>query len=159
MDLTTNYLQVLSESLDKKLTILAELNKLTIEQKDLSEAETFDDEVFNKTVHQKAALIEQLEQLDDGFQTLYDRVKEELERNREAHKDEIVTLKAKIGRIMDESASLQVMEQRNKVQIAKRFSELKQEIRKVKKSRQTAANYYKTMNKISEEPYFMDKKK
>jgi len=40
-------------------------------------------------VNRKAALIEKLEQLDTGFESLYDKVKEELESNRDIHKEQI----------------------------------------------------------------------
>ena len=40
-------------------------------------------------MNRKAALIEKLEQLDTGFESLYDKVKEELESNKEIHKDQI----------------------------------------------------------------------
>jgi hypothetical protein len=43
--------------------------------------------------------------------------------------------------------------------VTKRFATLKKEARQVKKNRNLAANYYKSMNNISSEPYFLDKKK
>ena len=158
-DIMTNYLQILDDSLNKKLTILEELTTLTMEQKKLSEAEKFDDEAFNDTVHKKSSLIEELEKLDEGFQTLYDRVKEQLTGNKERYSTEIGEFKKKIARILDLSTGLEAMERRNRTQGEKRFREAKQEVRQVKKTRQTAANYYRTMNKISEEPYFLDTKK
>ena len=40
-------------------------------------------------MNRKAALIDKLEQLDTGFESLYDKVKEELESNRDIHKEQI----------------------------------------------------------------------
>ena len=51
------------------------------------------------------------------------------------------------------------MESKNKELIKSRFSSLKKEARQMKKSRELAASYYKTMNNISSEPYFLDRKK
>lgn len=159
MEKTTNYLQVLSESLDKKLTILSELCDLTEEQKAIAEAEDFDEEAFNRNVNQKAALIEELEKMDRGFQSLYNRIKAQITDRREQFRDEIALLQEKIRRILDQSSALQVAEQRNKKLIEQRFAALHKEARQVKKTREMAANYYKNMNNISSEPYFMDQKK
>lgn len=159
MENTQNYLLILEESLNKKLIYLAELSKLTNIQKDIVTAEEFDDEAFNKNVEQKDALIRELEKLDRGFQTLYDNIKAQIENNKEMYASEITRLQELIKRILDESTNLQVMENRNKDLVKNRFATLKKEVRQLKKSRELAANYYKTMNNISSEPYFLDKKK
>lgn len=159
MENTQNYLLILEESLNKKLIYLAELSKLTNIQKDIVTAEEFDDEAFNKNVEQKDALIRELEKLDRGFQTLYDNIKAQIENNKEIYASEITRLQELIKRILDESTNLQVMENRNKDLVKNRFATLKKEVRQLKKSRELAANYYKTMNNISSEPYFLDKKK
>ena len=159
MENTQNYLLILEESLNKKLIYLAELSKLTNVQKDIVTAEEFDDEAFNKNVEQKDALIRELEKLDRGFQTLYDNIKTQIENNKEIYASEITRLQELIKRILDESTNLQVMENRNKDLVKNRFATLKKEVRQLKKSRELAANYYKTMNNISSEPYFLDKKK
>ena len=159
MGITENYLQVLSNSLDKKIVILDQLAKLTESQKLIAQADDFDDEAFQKTLDEKSELIENLEKLDSGFQTLYDKIKAQIEVDKDRYKKEIAELQTKIKEILDRSASLQVAEQKNRNIICKRFSELKKEVHQVKKARDTAANYYKTMNNITTEPYFMDQKK
>ena len=159
MENTQNYLQILEESLNRKITILDELEKLTMSQREIVQADDFDDEGFNTNVEQKAALIRELEKLDRGFQILFDNVKKQLDENRAQYAEEIKRLQELVKGIMDRSTELQVMEARNKDMIKSRFAALKKEARTIKKSREMAANYYKTMNNISSEPYFMDKKK
>ena len=159
MENTKNYLLVLEESLKKKITILNELVSLTNVQKDIVMKEQFDDEAFNTNVEQKAALINELEKLDRGFQILYDNVKAQIEGNKQLYKEDIQRLQEDITLVMDKSASLMVMESKNKELIKSRFSSLKKEARQMKKSRELAARYYKTMNNISSEPYFLDRKK
>lgn len=159
MENTQNYLQILEESLNRKITILDELEKLTMSQREIVQADDFDDEEFNTNVEQKAALIRELEKLDRGFQILFDNVKKQLDENRAQYAEEIRRLQELVKGIMDRSTELQVMEARNKDMIKSRFAALKKEARTIKKSREMAANYYKTMNNISSEPYFMDKKK
>lgn len=159
MENTKNYLLVLEESLNKKITILDELTALTNVQKEIVSKEQFDDEAFNTNVEQKDALINELEKLDRGFQILYDNVKAQIEGKKEIYKDDIQRLQHSITLITDKSAALMVMESANKELIKSRFASLKKEARQMKKSRELAANYYKTMNNISSEPYFLDRKK
>lgn len=159
MDNTQNYLLVLEQSLSKKINILSELERLTQVQKEIVLREQFDEEAFNDNVEMKAAQINELERLDKGFQILYDNVKAQIEDNRQAYSSEIQRLQVMIKSIMDKSAALMVLENQNKEMVTKRFATLKKEARQVKKNRNLAANYYKSMNNISSEPYFLDKKK
>lgn len=159
MENTQNYLLILEDSLNKKIIILDELGSLTMSQREIVQAEEFADDDFNNNVEQKAALIRELEKLDRGFQILYDNVKQQLEGNRELYSEEIKRMQSLIKAIMDKSTELQVNEIRNRDLIKSRFAALKKEARTIKKSRELAANYYKTMNNISSEPYFLDKKK
>lgn len=159
MENTQNYLLILEESLNKKIVFLDELSNLTNLQKDIVLADDFDDEAFNKNIEQKDALIKELEKLDRGFQILYDNIKAQIENNRETYATEIRRLQGLIKDVLDKSTNLQVMENRNKDLVKSRFASLKKEVRQLKKSRALAASYYKTMNNISSEPYFLDKKK
>ena len=159
MDNTQNYLLILEQSLNKKINILSELERLTQVQKDIISKEQFDEDAFNDTLEKKSSQIEEIERLDKGFQILYDNVKAQIENNRQNYSSEIQRLQTMIKTITDKSAALMVMENQNKEQVTKRFATLKKEARQIKKNRNVAANYYKSMNNISSEPYFLDKKK
>lgn len=158
MEMTGNYLQILSESLDKKTAVLEELEELTGEQKKIAEAEEFDDEAFENNVDRKASLIDEIEKLDEGFELLYDNVRKQIEGRKELYRTEISELQKKIRKVLDESTALQSAEAVNKRIIEARFTSMKKDIYQVKKSQQTAANYYKTMNNITSDSFFMDKK-
>ena len=155
MSEAVNYLQVLSESLDKKIDILKQLEALTAAQKEIIDKGEFDEEAFNDNVDSKAALIDELEKLDTGFQILYDNIKNQIEGN----KQEIAALQVKIKTITDLSLALQVAEQRNNVIVRNRFNSIRKDVYQAKKNREVASNYYKSMNNISSQSYFMDKKK
>lgn len=159
MDNTHNYLQVLSESLDKKLVILNELQKLTDSQRELAQKEELDTEAYDAAVESKEILIEELQKLDGGFQLLYDNISNQISNNRQMYAGEIKILQAKIKLVLDKSTSLQVAENHNKELISSKFASMRKEIRQVRKSRNTAASYYKTMNNITSEAYFLDQKK
>ncbi len=160
MENAKNYLQVLSESLDKKIDILNELETLTAQQKEIAKAEEFDDDAFSDNTDRKAELIADLEKLDNGFQILYDNIKAQLEGGgKERYKQQIQELQGKIRTILDKNAALLVAEESNRRLIAERFTSLKKEVYQIKKSRDMAANYYRNMNSISSEAYFFDNKK
>ena len=97
--------------------------------------------------------------MDEGFQLVYNNVKAELEKNREGYSAEIKSIQGRITQIMEKSSHLMAEEKRNKDRITAKFAQRCREIGSVKKNQQYAANYYKTVNKVTSEPVFMDKKK
>ena len=90
-----NYLGILEESLEKKVLVLDEIEDYTAEQESLLKQEKVSMEELDANMGQKDELIQKLTALDDGFETLYERVKEQLSTNKDAYKDQI---KRKIGR-------------------------------------------------------------
>lgn len=159
MSMTESYITILEDSLDKKLEILDAVEALNVQQSAIVDAAAFDAEAFGKIVEQKAALVDKLNVMDQGFQLVYNNVKAELDGNRDRYAQEIKRIQGKITLVMEKSGHLMTEEQRNKEKIKKRFSERRREISSVKKNQQYAANYYKTMNKVTSEPVFVDKKK
>ena len=159
MGITESYMIILDESLDKKIELLDTLNELNVQQTELLDREKFDEEGFHGLNEKKAELIDKLNAMDDGFQLIYDKVKGELEGNRDRYAEQIKTLQGKISQIMEKSSHLMAEEKRNKDRITAKFAQRRREIGSVKKNQQYAANYYKTMNKVTSEPVFMDKKK
>ena len=159
MSMTESYLTILESSLDKKIEILDSIEMLNMEQEKILNAASFAEEAFNHIVEQKAELVEKLNAMDEGFQLMYNNVKAELDGNKERYAAEIKRLQGKITQIMEKSSHLMAEEQRNKDRVTARFASRRKEIGSVKKNQQYAANYYKTMNKVTSEPVFMDKKK
>ena len=69
------YLDMLQDSLKKKLEIL---NKIMAHQEKESGMlkENMDMEAFDKSVNDKVALAESIDSLDDGFEQVYDRIRQ-----------------------------------------------------------------------------------
>ncbi len=109
-------------------------------------------------MHQKAELIDQLERLDDGFASLFARVREQLDGRKEQYAGEIKSMQQLIRKVTELSVKVEAQEQRNKVLADKQFSTLKKEVREAKRSTQMASRYYKSMSKVDIAPQFMDKK-
>lgn len=155
-----NYLSVLEDSLKKKLQILDELTDYTMQQQELLKVEELDYEAFDRLVDQKDPLIQRIMELDQGFETVYDRIKEQLLGNKEQYAAQIRALQSLIGELTDKSVKLQTMEQRNKSAVEQQFRKSREKIRKGRQNKQAALNYYKNMNNANYVlPQFLDDKK
>lgn len=155
-----NYLSVLEDSLKKKLQILDELTDYTMQQQELLKVEELDYEAFDRLVDQKDPLIQRIMELDQGFETVYDRIKEQLLGNKEQYAAQIRALQSLIGELTDKSVKLQTMEQRNKSAVELQFRKSREKIRQGRQNKQAALNYYKNMNNANYvPPQFLDDKK
>ena len=157
--MSETYIEILLQSLNKKEHVLREIIRLDEVQKAQLEDEMCQVDDFDETVEAKSQCIEQLEQLDSGFQKVYDRVSEELKENKEAHADEIRRMKELIRRLTDLSVEIQAQEARNKDLMVKKFADVKKKTRELRTSGKAANEYYKNMMKINNiDPQFMDNK-
>lgn len=154
-----NYLQILADSLIKKKDILTKLTELNDEQENIINQSEFDEKVFNKNVDDKAELIEKLIKLDEGFNSVFERVKEQLNGNMAAYASQIKEMQGLIKEVTDLAAQVEAKENRNKNLVENKFAAMRREIGNAKRSTQMANTYYKNMNKLNYEPQFMDKKK
>ena len=83
--MSEKYVDILLQSLRKKEQVLNEIIRLDNVQKEQLENEMCSVEDFDQTVEAKSKCIEQLEQLDSGFQKLYAEVETEIKDNREKY--------------------------------------------------------------------------
>lgn len=157
--MNNTYMQILTGTLNKKSDILDQLIQLTLIQKEIVTTVPLDWNQFEQSINKKEIQIEQLNQLDDGFDLVYHRLKEELQINKGLYKDEIVKLQELIKQVTEKSMELQVLEKENKKLIEVAFANKKSYIRNLKKSSQTVSQYYKNMpNQHQGQSYFLDKK-
>lgn len=154
------YIHILVESLEKKIRILDGIISANQEQREGLEDPNLDPDDFDKTVEKKAEYIEQLDQLDNGFEELFARVREELNENREKYKTEIQTMQGLIRKITDKTLMIERQETQNKELMEKKFASVRSQAREVRKSQKIVNQYYKSMMKNSmSDPQFMDNKK
>lgn len=155
-----NYLNVLEESLMKKIDALNSVQEYNNRQQKLFQSEITDITVFDSYVEEKEQLIEQINKLDEGFENLYDAVAEELQNNRDKYKPQIRRLQELVRKVTDMSISVQAQEARNKKLIEDYFSRERSSICQNRKTSKAAYDYYKNMNNSSVvPPQFMDRKK
>lgn len=155
-----NYLNILEDSLKKKIEILERIDEVNRVQSDLLKGEQADLENFDRCVDEKDLYIKELEKLDEGFDTLYEKIKQELLGNKAQYADQIKRLQKLITEITDRSVSIQAQESRNKALVEKYFAEQRKELGQIRKSSKAAYGYYQNMSKSNTAPpQFMDKKK
>lgn len=153
------YIEILLNSLEKKEQLLNKILDITKDQEIILN-DAFDLDAFDTTMEEKEKLIDQIEQLDLGFETVYERVKEELVIHKQQHQPSIVKMQASITKLTQLSAKLQTLELNNKIKLENCMVNQRQKIRTSKTSSSTAASYYKNMaNQHQGQSYFLDKKK
>ena len=155
-----SYIEILKQSLTKKIELLDTIMALNVLQKDMLENPDLDPDELEENLNRKAELVEQLSKLDDGFSQIYDRVRADLTENRGTYSDDIAQMKRDITAIMDKSTAIQSQEKRNQVLMQQKFTSVKKQIKEVKKSRQAVNSYYRNMMKMgAPEAAFLDDKK
>lgn len=154
------YVDIMLQSLKKKLQVLEEIKRLNVLQKELLEDERADADEFDKTVEDKGKLIEQLEQLDSGFDKLFERVREELQEHKEDYKPQIAGMQEAIRKITDLSMELQAQEAKNKDLMTRKFVSVRQKAKIVRTNTKAASQYYQNMMQLNHvDPQFLDNKK
>ena len=94
-----SYIQVLIQSLHQKVEALDSIIEKNQEQYEILSAEEADMDAFEKNIDEKSQYIDKIVFLDDGFEEIYTRVKEELDGNRAAYTEEIQKMKDLISMI------------------------------------------------------------
>ena len=143
--MSETYLAIMLQSLKKKEQVLDEIIRLNdLQKKQLTDQATPVDD-FDKTVEDKSACIDQLDQLDSGFEKLYAQVQEELQTNKEQYADTIRELQKRIRSVTDKSIMIQAQEARNKDLMMQKFTTVRKHAKDVRVNSKAITGYYKTM--------------
>lgn len=152
--------QVLVESLEKKSRILDEIIKENEVQELLFKQEQLDLEALDASADKMGGFAEKLELLDEGFEAVYERIRQELLGNRQAYRAEIKRMQELIAEITEKVVAVNAARMRNKQQAEVRFKASRQEIGKAASKIRANQHYYNTMNRLSYvDPQFYDSKK
>lgn len=155
------YVNVLIDSLNKKDKILSEILQKNEEQAAILKNVEFDESAYDQLVEEKDKLIEALNPLDEGFENVFERVRETLstEEGRMPYKSEIQTMKDLITSITDKSMKIQAGELRNKRALDDYFMKERSRIKNGRDGSKAALNYYNNMkNRTYVPPHFLDSK-
>lgn len=161
MDSNRTYIEILIHSLQKKAQVLDDVIRLTKDQEMLlDKSNNMNMDEFNKSIEKKGPLIDQINELNDGFETLYNRIKEELISKKSEYSNEIKQLQDLIKFVTEKSVTIQVIEKQNYIKFQKYLNTKSTEIKEFKQSSKTVSSYYKNMvSQHQGQSYFIDKKK
>ena len=146
------------DSLEKKKDILVKIISLNETQDEILSREELNQDAFENNMYEKGKCIDELGKLDEGFQSVFDRIKEELSNNKQLYSNEIESMKKLIKEVTELGARIEVQEARNKVKVEAMFRKQRQEHKEAKRSASMAKSYYQNMSRINDEPQFMDTK-
>lgn len=156
----TNELQILIESLEKKCSILEALLSDTKKQEEEAKKDDFDFEQFDLLVDHKDDLLQCMEELDQGFDSLFLRIQDELIMKQSQYKAEIKRMQELIKSTIDYGAQISTIELRTKEMLTNAISRKRKELSKRKISSKSVMDYYKSTNQLNNlQPYFLDQKK
>ena len=154
-----NYVQIMTDSLVMKKSVLEKIVVLNEEQKKIVSSGDFDGNLFRENVNKKAQLVEEINRLDAGFDDLFRRVREVLDADKASYSNQIATMKTLIKDVTDLAVKVEADEARNKRLVEKKFAELRKGVQTAKTNVQKTNAYYQNMNKLDTSPQFMDQKK
>ena len=156
-----DYLDLLEESLVKKSSILDKIEEFNLKQRDIFSVtgENPDFDGFDSYVEEKGRLINELNALDNGFETLYERVADTLKENKKDNAGRIARLQDLIREITDKSSSLQSQERTNRELMEDYFQNAREQIGKGRNSLNAAFNYFQAQRGVGgTESYYVDSK-
>lgn len=154
------YLDMLQDSLKKKLDILNRIMQYQREESDMLKGENMDMEIFDKSIHNKVVLAESIDSLDDGFEQVYDRIRKEMIGNKEKYAVQIRMMQDMIAEISEKNVLIQAEENRLKLEVDNYAKRESITLRQRRNNGRAALSYYNNMKKLNvTDSQFMDKKK
>lgn len=158
--MTEGYLQILIESLEKKITVLDKVIELDRQQAEISAHQPMDMEAYDKTVDEKGELIDEINRLDEGFSSTFELIGDEVKNNPDKYREQVENLQNLIREAVDKGVTIEAQEKRNRAALENVFRMRRNEIKQMKRSSVAATKYYKAMSRINDvDPQLMDRKK
>lgn len=158
--MTEDYIQIMLESLEKKIAVLDKISEINKRQYEASSEQPFDLQKYDKIMNEKGKLIEEINSLDEGFTSTYELVREEVTSDPSKYRDKIMLLQDMVRKAVDKGVAVEAQEKRNKTSMEASIAMKRREFRQRKVSQNAALKYYKAAQKInSVDPQLMDKKK
>ncbi|MBQ2935216.1 MAG: flagellar protein FliT, partial [Lachnospiraceae bacterium] len=104
------YLQIMIESLEKKIVVLDQIMELNVRQAELSSHQPMDMEAYDKTMDEKGTLIDEINKLDDGFTSTYKLVKDIVQQEPEKYRDKVLQMQELIRVAVEKGVTIEAQE-------------------------------------------------
>lgn len=155
------YVDMMVDSLKRKQQILSYLYDRTKEQERLLIDEDMNPDEFKALVDAKGARLEELNTIDEGFDALFNLVKQEIQKNRVDYREQIQTMQLLIKEISDLGVQIQALEQQNSGHFKTYLARHRKTIHDFHVNSRTANTYYQNMAHAHkpQTSYFFDETK
>lgn len=152
--------QILVQSLEKKNQILDQIISQIELQETLLKKDELNMDLLDQMLDEQGRLVEELDKLDRGFESVYDRTREELMSNKGVYRPEIKQMQEAIQKITAKIAKINAGNMRNKLLAENQFKKQKKSIGQSLSKTKAVRNYYNSMNNLNHvSPQFYDSKK
>ena len=141
-----SYIGMLLQTLQNQEVTLQEVLAITKEQSKIAAGQEFDEEAFGETLNQKEILIARLNSLDDGFASVYGRVRSVIMKEKESYREEILKMQEYIKNCTDLGVEIKVLEERNRDKLMQCFSEKQKQYGSQMNAATVASKYHQTMH-------------
>ncbi|MCR5420657.1 MAG: hypothetical protein K6E98_06615 [Lachnospiraceae bacterium] len=149
MEDTANYLQIMIDGLTKKREYLDRIAVKNTAQYDCIRGRLYEEidwTAFDVLVTEKEISINRINEIDEAFTKIYNRVKDEVKANKDKYREQLLKLQEIITELTDKGVQIQAAEERNRQIIDNIFKKTRQEIKKQRSGISAANKYYATMN-------------
>ena len=140
-----DYITIMIESLEKKTDVLGHIIELNRQQKLMLQDPNLLPEDFEKNMDYKSQLVDQLNLLDNGFEKLFQRVKETLQENKQQYAVQIEKMQTLIKTITEQTNTIQTQEIRNREEASRKFADVRDQVKGVRNSQKVVHQYYQNM--------------
>lgn len=155
------YVNMMVDTLERKKNILETILHQTREQETLLKDEEMDIDIFQQIIDDKGKEIEELNQMDEGFDALFRHVEKEINENRENYRSQIQKMQHLIREVSELGIRIQALEHQNSGHFKIYLANQKKTVRNFYTNNRTAANYYQNMANAHKpgQSYFFNEKK
>lgn len=155
------YVNMMADVLRRKERILKSLYDLTKEQETLLRDAELDYERFQQILEEKGVQIEELNDIDEGFDALFKKVEQEIMAYREAYRDKIREMQQRITVVSELGIQIQALESQNSERLKVYLAGQKKQIREFHMKNKTASNYFQNMANThkADQTYYFDETK
>ena len=142
-------MDMLQDSLRKKLEILDKIMTCQKEESDMLKGGSMDRDVFDRSMTEKVELAESIDSLDDGFEKVYDRIREEMIAHKEGYVNQIRALQNMISEISEKNVLIQAEENRIRLEVENYAKRESAALRQRRDNGKAARSYYNNMKKLN----------
>lgn len=145
IEMEADYITIMIESLEKKTDVLGHIIELNRQQKLMLQDPNLLPEDFEKNMDYKSQLVDQLNLLDNGFEKLFQRVRETLQENKQQYAVQIEKMQTLIKAITEQTNTIQTQEIRNREEASRKFADVRDQVKGVRNSQKVVHQYYQNM--------------